>query len=291
MKKIFSNLIWFNLVLLFTIYFLCTLNNKINAQSCSGLYFSEYIEGSSFNKAVEIFNSSSDSIDLTPYIVKLYSNGDTIPTFSMGLTGILASGEVYIIAHPLATLFDSTMIDSGSTAVNFNGDDAIGLYKDTILIDVIGEIGVAAVWPVGAGSTQDNTLIRKYTIQQGQTNWSVGANEWDVYPVDTDSLGLHFCFCNDTTVTLVKGIDEFDIQIYPNSDDNSLMVSIKLLYYQNLHIDIFNIIGQKVYSRKINNVKVSMLNIALNNKPEGVYFVRVRTYQWNIVNKIILNSK
>ena len=39
------------------------------------VYFSEYIEGSSNNKAVEIFNGTASTIDLSDYAVKLASNG------------------------------------------------------------------------------------------------------------------------------------------------------------------------------------------------------------------------
>ena len=41
------------------------------AQPCSNLFFSEYIEGTSFNKAVEIYNPTGAAIDLSNYRVIL----------------------------------------------------------------------------------------------------------------------------------------------------------------------------------------------------------------------------
>ena len=41
----------------------------------SDLFISEYIEGSSVNKALEIFNGTGADVDLTPYSIKVYFNG------------------------------------------------------------------------------------------------------------------------------------------------------------------------------------------------------------------------
>src|SRR5690554_4007116 len=69
------------------------------------LFFSEYVEGSSNNKALEIYNGTGEEIDFTQqqYIVKLYSNGATTAMFTYNLsTGSLAPGDVFVIANSLA---------------------------------------------------------------------------------------------------------------------------------------------------------------------------------------------
>ena len=73
---------------------------------CTELFFSEYVEGSSFNKAVEIYNGSATTVALDAYTVELYSNGSSLPSNSMPLSGNLAPDAVYVIAH-----------DSASTAI------------------------------------------------------------------------------------------------------------------------------------------------------------------------------
>jgi len=62
--------------------------NTINA--CGGLFFSEYIEGSSFNKAIEIYNGTGAPVDLSAYKVELYINGASSPSQSATLSGTLA---------------------------------------------------------------------------------------------------------------------------------------------------------------------------------------------------------
>ena len=65
----------------------------------SELFFSEYIEGSGYNKVVEIYNGTGGAIDLSAYTLELYSNGAATPTASTSLSGTLADGDVYVIAH------------------------------------------------------------------------------------------------------------------------------------------------------------------------------------------------
>jgi hypothetical protein len=165
------------------------------------VFFSEYIEGSSNNKAIEIYNGSLSTIDLSDYAVKLASNGGGWGT-TENLLGNLASGDVYVIYNSSAC---SDIIDVGdlvSSVTYFNGDDALGLFYSDFLIDVIGEPDndPGTAWDVAGTSnaTVEHTLVRKYAVTTGNTDWSASAgtttenSEWIVYPQDTFSyLGSH----------------------------------------------------------------------------------------------------
>ena len=50
------------------------------AQTPTDLFFSEYAEGSGNNKGVEIYNPTSQAIDLNNYYVARYSNGSSVFT-------------------------------------------------------------------------------------------------------------------------------------------------------------------------------------------------------------------
>ena len=167
-------------------------------QPCGDLFFSEYIEGSSSNKAVEIYNPTANPVNLSNYRVELYSNGATTATQVEVLSGTLAPGDVYVIANASANATILAKSDITSNITFFNGDDALALIKgasDTL--DIIGTVGFdpGTNWPIGnppTGSTLDNTLVRKPTVQMGEKNWLVAMNQWNVYPIDfTDSLGTH----------------------------------------------------------------------------------------------------
>ncbi|MFD1552344.1 hypothetical protein DNU06_11070 [Putridiphycobacter roseus] len=167
----------------------------VNAQ-CTDLFFSEYIKGSSNNKALEIYNPTNSIIDLSDYTIHKNTNGNATSSINFVLFGNLAPGEVYVVSNSQATGNIPIESDTVSGLTTFNGDDALWLQKistgDTL--DIIGEIGIdpGSSWPVGTGSTLNHTLIRKIGVQGGQTDWTIGATEWDAYPQDMDdSLGFH----------------------------------------------------------------------------------------------------
>lgn len=77
-----------------------------SALAQQSLFFSEYIEGSSNNKALEIYNPTSETLDLSDYMVLRSNNGNATWQDTLRMEGMLASGEVYIIANPSADQTD-----------------------------------------------------------------------------------------------------------------------------------------------------------------------------------------
>ncbi|HEY4690207.1 MAG TPA: lamin tail domain-containing protein, partial [Anaerolineae bacterium] len=183
------------------------------ARASSDLFFSEYIEGSSNNKALEIYNGTGAAVDLAAdgYIVQMYFNGNVTPNTTIALTGAVADGDVFVLAHISATLTILNQAGQTSSASWFNGDDAVVLRKggsSGTLLDVIGQIGFdpGAEWGSGLTSTEDNTLRRKSTIASGDTNGSDAFDpsiEWDGFATDTFSgLGSHAIAAPTHTPTL-----------------------------------------------------------------------------------------
>lgn len=104
------------------------------------LVFTQYYEGASNNKWLEITNVGAASIDLSAYTVSLYSNAaaESWKTGSTGssnlaLSGTLASGASFLIAHssavlPRASSFANVTANGGVAA--FNGNDSLVLWND-----------------------------------------------------------------------------------------------------------------------------------------------------------------
>jgi hypothetical protein len=164
-------------------------------QTCN-LFFSEYLEGSSNNKAIEIYNPLTTSVDLADYKIYRYNNGSTTPTDSVQLVGTLAPGAVYVAGNPSAVAAIMAVSDTLHTITFFNGDDAMELrYMPTnTSLDVIGIIGIdpGVNWVVGTGATSEFTLVRQFVHRDGETNWAIASTEWDVYPQNTTTfIGSH----------------------------------------------------------------------------------------------------
>ncbi len=165
----------------------------------TGLLFTEYVEGSGNNKAVEIYNGTSAAVDLGAggYNVKVFSNGGTTAT-PINLAGTVAPGDVFVLGNS-NTSNDPAILaaDQLSGSVNFNGNDAVALLKGADLVDVIGQIGLnpGTEWGTGDASTADNTIRRKASVSTGDANGSDAfdpAVEWDGFPTNTfDGLGAY----------------------------------------------------------------------------------------------------
>ena len=161
------------------------------------LFFSEYIEGSSNNKALEIYNGTGAPVNLAAnaYSIQMFFNGSSSPGLTINLTGTVAAGDVYVVAHSSANATILAQADQTSGGGWFNGDDAVVLRKGTTIIDVIGQIGFdpGSEWGTGLTSTADNTLRRKSTIDHGDASGGDVFNpaaEWDGFATDTfDGLG------------------------------------------------------------------------------------------------------
>lgn len=173
------------------------------AQCSSGLFFSEYVEGSGNNKAIELYNGTTRSIDLTNYVIEIYFNGNTSPAHTKHLIGVLAPADIHVLA--LNNASDATLTAKANQLDSyafswFNGNDALVLKEVSTnsIIDVIGEVGVdpGEYWRVDTGGTKDHTLVRKSHITNGNTDWQSGQGEWDVYPLDYfNDLGAHTFDC------------------------------------------------------------------------------------------------
>lgn len=166
----------------------------------SDLFFSEYIEGASNNKAIEIFNGTGAPVDLSNYTVYLYANGATTATSTFALSGTLANNDVYVIANAGANTTILALADVTNAVANFNGDDALALYNEltSANVDIFGCIGedLGTSWGTTPLITLDKTLVRKSNISAGNSTGAAGFptldTEWDSYPTDTTTyLGSH----------------------------------------------------------------------------------------------------
>ncbi|MFL6167453.1 MAG: ExeM/NucH family extracellular endonuclease [Ornithinibacter sp.] len=176
-----------------------------SAAAPTDLFFSEYVEGSSNNKALEIYNGTGAAVNLATagYSVQVFSNGGTSGT-TVNLTGTVAAGDVFVLAQANSNATVLAQADQTSTSGLWNGNDAITLRKGTTVVDSIGQVGVdpGAQWGTGLVSTADNTLRRMATVCGGDPNPDDAfdpAVQWDGFAVDTfDGLGTHTTVCGST---------------------------------------------------------------------------------------------
>jgi hypothetical protein len=262
-----------------TLLLLCMLFTiGLNAQitDCSELFISEYIEGPGNNNAIEIYNPTNATIDLSGYSINRYGNGATSGPDSWPLSGTITAGQAIAVGNgqldsvwvstywslPVDPAFYSACGQHGSgiypTPFYFNGDDAMTLEKSGNIIDIFGKVGEdpGGAWTddASAGYTDANggtwwtkrqTLVRKASVMQGVTQNPILFNptlEYDSLPDATyTGMGSHTCDCSAT------GVNEIDVSyvMYPNPVNSGGAVAVNS-NTKVKSIVVINILGEQI---------------------------------------------
>lgn len=154
------------------------------------LFISEYVEGSSNNKYIEIYNPTNETIDLSSYSLDLNTNGGESWSKDGGgfssyseLSGTIGAKSTIVYKHAEAAIFEGEATTCG--AANFNGNDPVGLFKNGTLIDIVGKFANGS-----ADFAKDVTLRRKSNVTSPSSTYD--ASQWETLSKDDVSgLGSH----------------------------------------------------------------------------------------------------
>ena len=259
------------------------LSEAVNGTTTNGvnpvveLFFSEYVEGSFNNKAIEIVNLTDNPIDLSAYSIKKQSNGAGNWINEFPLSGTINVNDVFVTINYQAD--DATLLkevdllspESGYGApINFNGNDPVGLFKNGVLIDIIGVLGVTQK------NYENMTLRRKNSVTAPTTTFN--ANEWDQLPQNTvDGIGYH----GETASTSNYTID--NISVYPNpTNGNTLYFNLT----KDATVKIFNVLGKLV---KTSEIQVTNNMIDISSLVKGMYILKINSNNQFTTKKLLIN--
>ena len=274
----------------------------LNAQDCSDLFISEYVEGPANNNGIEIYNPTNNSIDLSSYTINRYSNGSSSSPEIFSLSGSISAGDAIVFGNgqldsvdlgtywslPVDPIFFSYLdfscngdYDANSTFY-FNGDDAMTLEKNSNIIDIFGKVGEdpGSAWTddATAGYTDANggtwwtkrqTLVRKYNIRKGVNQNPIVFNptiEWDSLPDATyNQMGQHSCDCITSSTNINNDVSYW---IYQNTNDqsNSIRINSKIKIK---NVEIFDILGNRIGNYSSNTIPTINLS-------KGIYLYKIQ---------------
>ena len=272
---------------------------------CDDIFISEYVEGWSNNKAIELYNPTDAAIDLSDYRLERYSNGATTAQDNqkVDLSGTLNANSVVVVVldkqDPDGVDYEAPVWDELAEAADlwvcpvyeenntmyFNGNDAMVLRKISTNspIDIFGKIGEDPGETGWADMTQNHTLVRKESVTQGDTDALddfLVVDEWNGTLWSSDSLdytldsvflnlGSHSCECGTTNVN--EHAESGTIDIYPNPAAGDVVwVRSEIAMRE---IVLYNIAGQRVLTQQMNGQKVAQL--PLQHSPSGMYLLEV----------------
>lgn len=137
---------------------------------------SQYIDGSSNRKGIELYNPDATAVDLSAYQLKVFANGATSANLTVVLQGHLDPKEHYLIGRSeLKNVLGDAVRQTANLA--FNGDDAIVLYKNNVAVDRFGVLGSQQNWATGLSlernkKSHDVTSIDPYAVFELNQEWS-----------------------------------------------------------------------------------------------------------------------
>ncbi|KOP38475.1 T9SS C-terminal target domain-containing protein [Flavobacterium sp. WLB] len=253
--------------------------NSSGTGTATDLLFSEYIEGSGNNKALEIANNTGSSVSLSAYTIKKQTNGAGSWSTGLALSGTLTTGSKFVIVNSSisSSCFSpsSANISTTATELTFNGNDAVGLFKNGVLIDIIGTFNGGT-----ANFAVDVTLRRKSTVTSPSTTFNL-SSQWDSFSQDT---------CNNLASKIAKPIEEEVVElsdeviVFPNPSDgifNIVLDNSDSPY----SIEILSFSGQKVFEKQ--NATDSVISVS--HLSSGIYIAKITRDSKTIIKKIVIN--
>ena len=268
--------------------------NAGSVGAASELFFSEYAEGNvGTNKALEIFNLTGATVSLAGYVVKLERNGAgdwTTPlALDSGTVKEIVPGDVFVLGNgdnsapelqPNSASNTNGQVDlvqpvnettSFGQPVNFNGDDAVALFKDDVLIDIIGVFGSSASFATNV------TLRRNGNISAPNTTYDE-QGEWTSFPENTfDGIGSH------TSTLSTKNIAFESFKMFPNPTNGD---NIYFSVTEDATIHIYNVLGKLMQSSEVTRNKNS---IDISKFSTGIYLLKISSGKQFITKKLIKN--
>lgn len=257
------------------------------------LFISEYVEpDGGNNKAIEIVNLTSGTVSLAGYSIKKQSNGgswvDNLPLDKTEFLKVpsntsIVSNDVFVIIHGGSA--DANLTNNADLVVpenqnspyryaspaNFNGNDPIGLFKNDVLIDIVGQENN------GSNHIQNVTLRRKSTISAPKATYD--ASQWDSFPANTfDGIGSH------TATLSVEKIDNSLFSLYPNPLNGSVLNIVNPTLTKIKTLKVFTISGKQVIS--IDNPQST---VSLKGITNGLYIIKLISEKGTSIKKLIKN--
>jgi hypothetical protein len=96
------------------------------------------------------------------------------------------------------------------------------------------------------------------------------------------------------TVGLTSNIDDYvfteqsTLNVYPNPSEGIVTIDFDLSAKQDAELEVYDVMGKKVFSRKMSNVIAESISCDLSDLQVGMYFVTLRTGKDLLTNKVFI---
>lgn len=144
--------------------------------SKSAVLITQYYEGPSTNKWIEITNTGTTGIDLSAgvYKLSLWTNAaaegyksDVVPSATVALTGVLGAGASFVYGNTgNATPTYVAETANFNTVINFNGNDSVALWTGATFTTV------SLVDAIGFTNSGNEGVDKSFVRSSGLAGWN-----------------------------------------------------------------------------------------------------------------------
>jgi hypothetical protein len=200
-----------------------------------------------------------------------------------GSVGLTASGGTAYVWSNGATTASTTVSLSGTYTVSVTNNGCVGTTNKVITTIPAPTVRLTGTPSTGTSGTatataSGGTLPYIYDWSNNATNYTlIGLRPGTYFVTVTDANG---CIGEGSivigTTTGVKDVEQFPVSISPMPNDGHFLLTLELPTEQNIHVDMFNMVGQKV-DKKVLFGKSIAERMDVSNLPSGQYLVKINT--------------
>ena len=279
MKKIFSVI-----VLLFCSLFTFS---QVNSLQLQGIIDFDLVSAGYTGKALHL-KANSNISDLSNYGIGVANNGNggdgqeySFPSISVqaGDHILLARDTIAMATYFNACFSQFDHVLAATNAISQNGNDAIELYEDSIVIETFGDInvdGTGLAWEyLDSWAFKDPS--GGVTFSGG--NWIFGGVECTIGSLTTQSSSCPYPSCSSSSST--EDFNNFSFSVYPNPSNQQINIESELIFD---NIKIFDANARELKNFTFNNKTINIENLA-----KGFYIIRFLN-QENVFSKTFIKN-
>lgn len=279
MKKVFS-------ILLFLFFGFFTYG-QVNNLQLKGIIDFDLVSAGYTGKALHL-KVNTNITDLSNYGIGVANNGNggdgqeyTFPSISV------QAGSHILLARDtlaMATYFDNCFsqfdyVLEATNAISQNGNDAIELYKDSMVIETFGDVnidGTGTAWEyLDSWAYKTGSSSLSFNI----SDWVFGGVECTIGSLTTQSSSCPYPFCGSSNIE--NNSNNLSLNLYPNPANEFVNIDIDYLID---NVQIIDALGKEIKYLNIENNRINIKNFK-----SGVYFLKINSEGKNFYQKFIKN--
>jgi hypothetical protein len=226
-----------------------TVNDIDSLIPAGDIVISQYYEGASNNKYVELTNVSGGPINMSGYVITRWGNerseeyktateapADNFDTLDLSSLGTLDAGETVILANEDATTpipaIDTALTQGFPGALTFNGNDSVVLYSSSspVPANIVDAIGFTVGNEGIDTSFIRSSLFLGYDLSSGSNATSAGfATVWtevSTASVDSAALGEDAYLGSTDLVSAPSSVRFVENSLVVNESDGTVSLDI-----------------------------------------------------------------